>query len=122
MGPDFSVKTKLLGLPELDAMDAQALVDHLQACLKRYGVNMNDLDAFCSDGASVMSGRINGVAAKLKMFRKLLLAWHCSAHRLALASKDSISKEEYYIEAELLIKQARACKKIICGVKLTLRL
>lgn len=41
---------------------------------------------FASDGASVMVGRITGVATRLKQDIPHLISIHCIAHRLALAS------------------------------------
>ena len=41
---------------------------------------------FASDGASVMVGKTNGVAAKLKASLPHLISIHCIAHRLSLAS------------------------------------
>ena len=50
-----------------------------------------------SDGASVMLGRNNGVAAKLKAIAPSVIAVHCVCHRLALACADS-NQELSYIE------------------------
>lgn len=41
--------------------------------------------SFGSDGAALMVGRENGVAAKLSKEQKSLVNIHCVAHRLALA-------------------------------------
>ena len=41
--------------------------------------------SFSSDGANVMLGRNNGVAAKLANKNPYLFVSHCIAHRLALA-------------------------------------
>jgi len=43
---------------------------------------------FSSDGATVMVGATNGVAAKLKAVFPALIATHCAAHRLNLAASD----------------------------------
>ena len=50
-----------------------------------------------SDGASVMLGRNNGVAAKSKAVAPSDIAVHCVCHRLALACSDS-NQELSYIE------------------------
>lgn len=43
-----------------------------------------------SDGASVMLGKNNGVAAKLRVLQPAMVAVHCYAHKLELAFKDAI--------------------------------
>lgn len=43
------------------------------------------------DGASVMSGQVNGLAAKLKRVCPALIHVHCIAHRLQLAVSQASS-------------------------------
>ena len=43
-----------------------------------------------SDGVSVMLGKNNGVAAKLRSLQPAMVAVHCYAHKLELAFKDAI--------------------------------
>lgn len=45
---------------------------------------------FCSDGASCMIGQHKGVATLLKQRYPLLESFHCMAHRLELAVKNSV--------------------------------
>jgi hypothetical protein len=52
----------------------------------------NKLVGMGSDGASVMLGSKNGVAAKLRALQPSLVAVHCYAHRLELAFKDAVKK------------------------------
>ena len=40
---------------------------------------------FSSDGASVMLGRINGVATKLRELTPAMVCIHCAGHRVTLA-------------------------------------
>ena len=49
--------------------------------------------SFLSDGASVILGRNNGVAAKLANKNPYLFVSHCIVHRLALAY-NSAQKQE----------------------------
>ena len=44
------------------------------------------LCAFCSDGASVMTGRLSRVAVRLMHHSPRMIAIHCVNHRLALAA------------------------------------
>ncbi|KAL4104409.1 hypothetical protein QTP88_019710 [Uroleucon formosanum] len=43
---------------------------------------------FCSDGARAMTGRLSGVATRIKKFAPLCKTMHCMIHRQALASKN----------------------------------
>ena len=56
-----------------------------------------------SDGASVNTGKTNGVAAKLKAEIPVLVGVHCHAHRLELAYKDALGKERNHARAEELL-------------------
>lgn len=48
-----------------------------------------------SDGANVMMGKNNGVAALMKCKQPCLQAVHCSAHRLELAFGDCVKKSRF---------------------------
>ena len=59
-------------------------------CLKNViennlGLNLEELIGFCSDGASVMTGKDNMVAARFKQLEECsgMLSMHCICHRLA---------------------------------------
>ena len=54
-----------------------------------YGVKINQCFGIGSDGASVMTGHENGVAAILKRENPYLIAIHCVAHKLALATSQA---------------------------------
>ena len=45
---------------------------------------------FCSDGASCMIGQHRGVATLLRQRYHLLQTFHCMAHRLELAVKNTV--------------------------------
>ena len=46
------------------------------------------LNGFCTDGISVMTGKISGVATRLKELNKHLVSIHCICHKLSLALRD----------------------------------
>lgn len=52
-------------------------------------IDKHKLASFSSDGASVMTGKTNGVAAKLRSEVKSLINVHCICHRLAQACADA---------------------------------
>ena len=65
-------------------------------CLKNVlennlGLNLEELIGFCSDGASAITWKDNGVAARFKQLEECsrMLSVHCICHRLALACGDT---------------------------------
>ena len=71
--------------------DADAIFSCLVKLLQKHGLDLNELKGFGSDGASVMTGRHRGVAAKFKSLEecKTMINIHCVCHRLALACADT---------------------------------
>lgn len=63
----------------------QTITSNLQACT----LSTKKLIGLATDGASVMVGRKNGLAAKLKDVNHRLVSVHCICHNLALACKDA---------------------------------
>ena len=53
--------------------------------LQDVGLSLSNVSSFGSDGASVMTGRQNGVATRLWRINSGIVSIHCVAHRLALA-------------------------------------
>lgn len=60
----------------------KAILDFLHCA----NFDIADVSSFGSDGASVMTGRKSGVAARLQRLNKNIISIHCIAHRLALAA------------------------------------
>jgi len=58
-------------------------------------LELSKLTELATDGASVMTGKRNGVASKLREELKLLLNVHCICHRLALACNDANDEAAY---------------------------
>ena len=87
----FIDSTDLLNISETNAADAKTIHDCLLDIISRLGLELKNLKAFASDGASVMTGVNNGVAARLREHQVLrhMLNIHCICHRLALACADS---------------------------------
>ena len=57
--------------------------------------DIGDVSSFGSDGASVMTGRKNGVAGRLQRLNCNLISIHCIAHRLALATSQASESIPY---------------------------
>lgn len=83
-----------LDVVELECQTAENIVNQLINCLHKSGFNEHYLKenwiSFVSDGASVLLGKKNGVAKRLKDRYPLILNWHCMNHRLELAVNDSV--------------------------------
>ena len=69
--------------------DASVLFDCLINCLDRHGLDIRKCVGFGSDGASVMTGRHNGVATRVKRKSPHCVSVHCMAHRLNLCSSQA---------------------------------
>ena len=103
---DISVKEQLItfvqyvdlesGTPQTDFLSIDELEDPKGPCaevitnklllmLNTCQLTVQRLGSIVSDGASVMLGRHNGVAARLKEINHTLINFHCICHRLALA-------------------------------------
>lgn len=63
------------------------------------------LTGLATYGASVMTGRRNGVASQLREESKLLLSMHCICHRLALACNDANDDVAYIKTVEKILIQ-----------------
>ena len=89
---------KVVDLPDGKACTiTQALIAHLQWV----GLSIDSLSSFGSDGASVMTGRHSGVAARLCELNAQIIPVHCICHRLALATGQA-SNEVPYLKEYLL--------------------
>uniref|UniRef100_A0A8C8SR57 Uncharacterized protein n=2 Tax=Pelusios castaneus TaxID=367368 RepID=A0A8C8SR57_9SAUR len=86
--------TFFLDLVELGSNDDDGVVLALLQCLAEHGFMEEFLKdnwiGLGVDGASVLLGSKDGVAAKLKTRFPLLISWHCFNHRLELAVADAI--------------------------------
>ncbi|CAG2224947.1 unnamed protein product [Mytilus edulis] len=80
--------------------DADTLLKSVCHILSKNELDVRNCSSFVSDGASVMVGKKNGVAAKLKNIVPTLLSVHCICHRLALACTDT-NKDIEYIRGRL---------------------
>ena len=79
------VKTAFLKIVELRNGSADTIEEALLAYLSDNSIPISGLVGFGSDGAAVMTGRLSGVATRLKRRQPILTSIHCVAHRLALA-------------------------------------
>ena len=70
--------------------DAEVIFETLIRNMKEWGLDVDKCVAFGSDGAATMTGKNNGVAARLKaQVNPFLTSVHCVAHRTNLAALDA---------------------------------
>ena len=71
------------------------------------GLNLDELIGFCLDGASVMTGKDNRVAARFKQLEECceMLSVCCICHRLALACGDTGDDPKFISDFETTMIQ-----------------
>lgn len=91
------MKTYFWSILEVTDGKAKALAKLLIRFLKACKIDKMKLLHFTSDGASVMLGQNNGMAALLRNHYGIshLMDFHCVAHREALAMKDVLNVNLY---------------------------
>ena len=77
-------------LEELQSADGQTIFDTVTSKLEEFDLKMDRCMSLVSDGASVMTGHRNGLAAKLEEVNKNMISFHCICHKLALAWTDTL--------------------------------
>ena len=97
-----------VGLVHVPAVDAESITETLLTFLTENGLDVSQVSAFCSDGASVMTGSKGGVAAKCKKQNPFMVSTHCIAHRLALCCSDAADDVDYPSNAEVVINEVSA--------------
>lgn len=70
---------------------AETLFNLVHLALERYNYK-SKLIAQCYDGASVMSGHLNGLQVRIKEVAPQAVFVHCLAHRLNLVLQQSVGK------------------------------
>ena len=85
--------------------NAATIVKLIREELSKDGLDINKLSSPASDGASVMTGSRNGVAAKLRETVPTLIKIHCICHRLALACNDANGSLTSISQVETVLQQ-----------------
>ncbi|CAG2186740.1 unnamed protein product [Mytilus edulis] len=97
--------THFLKMIELFDGKAATIKSAIVQTLEEIDVPLEKMCALGSDGASVMLGRKGGVAALLKESVPTLIANHCVAHRLALASSQAAAAVPYLKKFKAIVEQ-----------------
>ena len=103
LGPDKNICTSFIGMMEIK--DGCALSAIHELCKQKDLDIDRKLVAFGSDGAAVMIGVHNGVAALLKQRSPWIIANHCVAHQLALASAQAADEGPYIKKFKSILGQ-----------------
>lgn len=82
-----------VSLQRLKSTTAQAIFNSLCSVLDLMNKNWENVLSVCFDGASTMSGHLNGVQAKCKEKNNSIMYVHCYAHCLNLVLVDSICEK-----------------------------
>lgn len=80
-----------LGFYNVNNTTAEALFQAVKDVFIRFQFDMSKLRGQCYDGASNMSGRHNGLHAKILKVEPRALYVHCNAHNINLVVQDAIS-------------------------------
>ena len=80
------VATTFLNICELPNGTADTIETTLLAYMDENNLSVSKMMGLGTDGAAVMTGKRNGVAARFKRRQPLLTSIHCVCHRLALAA------------------------------------
>lgn len=78
-----------------ESADSETLTRIITEELNACGLNLALVCGFGSDGASVMTGKSNGVGSRLQKVCRIMVHSHCINHRLALACSDANDTVKY---------------------------
>lgn len=92
-------------LEDFASCNSEAITELVKKELSASGLDICKLMGLSTDGANVMVGKTNGVAAKLRQSNDKLLNLHCVCHRLALACTDSCEELKFIKEVEDVLRQ-----------------
>ena len=92
-----SVKTAFMKIIDLFNGTADTIETALLKYLESNDLPLTKLIGLGTDGAKVMTGRINGAGARLQRRQPMLTSFHCVCHRLALAAAQA-GKDVTFIE------------------------
>ena len=90
---------------ELTQGTAEAITEAIFDYLSKSSLDLFRLAGGACDGASVMTGPLTGVVARIKLKVPLFLATHCVAHRLSLAAVDACANSNLVSRFQSLLNE-----------------
>ena len=114
-------------LEDFASCNSEAITELVKKDLAACNLDISKLMGLSTDGASVMVGKNNGVAAKLRQRNSKLLNMHCVCHRIALACTDTCQELKYIWEVEAVLRQFwyyfhNSPKRMACFLKYQIEL
>jgi hypothetical protein len=100
----FAVHNAFVGMYNPNSSTADALTAAIVDVLLRLNIPMDKLRGHSFDGASNMSGRLNGVQAQLKRMQPKSVFVHCVNHSLDLALQETASDVPMIRDSLTLVK------------------
>ena len=83
------VETHFLEVTHIEQGTAAVLLEVLMGVLEKNALPLRKMAGIATDGAAAMTGCRSGLTTRLKQLNPYLVATHCIAHRLALASSQA---------------------------------
>lgn len=102
---DNAIHEEFIGFTCAESLNAESLSQYIRDRLVTVGVDIKSCVGQSYDGASVMSGRLSGVQARIREVAPLAIYVHCYAHRLNLVIVDSCKSSRYASEFFSLIQR-----------------
>lgn len=130
-GSSGKIETAFLSVQDVlekhDGANSVAIFETLMHELEASNLDVRHMMGFASDGATVMTGKNNGVAARLKALNERLVSVHCVCHRLALACTDTLDALAYIKKVQEILRQLwklfeNSPKNTACLAKVQLQL
>ena len=81
---------RFLGFFNIRQRNAEGIFQIIKEALDSYECDYRKIVSITCDGASVMSGSVNGVAMKMKELNSSIFSVHCHAHKLNLVISDTV--------------------------------
>lgn len=94
----------VLNDPESDGATAEVLLKVLTTQLNS-GLQIHNMMSITTDGASLLTGKRNGLAVKLRSLNSKMISFHCICHWRALSCVDANNEASYMSLVETIVRQ-----------------
>ncbi|XP_070573021.1 zinc finger protein 862-like [Ptychodera flava] len=100
---DGKIESHFLSVSPLSNATSEQLYLDVKDILKEKGLLLSNLISLGTDGASVMTGKRQGLTTRFKKDNPFILSQHCAAHKLALASGQAADCVPYLVKYQALV-------------------
>lgn len=98
------IRERLIEYIDLENIRGQTVATAIISCLERLGYDIEDCRGQTYDGASNMSGHLNGAQAHIKHIQPKAVFTHCCSHRLNLSLNATSTVQEFRVMMENIKK------------------